>query len=174
MNSIAYDNEINGFELGSSFNGTYARSNGFGPIIALNNTGNGLFVSKGVNFSTPSFSCWSKKEDIYSDFGYVSGGYFADNLGGKGYDENIVLNKCSSFNILNYSFYFNDLCSDNDGGNNEKIRGAVNFFGNKFEDVCLSGSLLKEYFCEDKFTIENSTISCVNGCNNGKCLPTSV
>ena len=66
-------------------------------------------------------------------------------------------------------------CQENDNGKNPSIAGTLWFFYYGqiiavYNDACLNGTNLREYWCSSSSNWTTTTYWCLNGCSAGRCL----
>jgi hypothetical protein len=70
---------------------------------------------------------------------------------------------------MSYKCVATEMCTDSDNGQNVNVAGNVIFNGNTFYDSCEDSTMLNEAICNNS-VLEWRAISCLKGCNNGKCV----
>lgn len=63
-------------------------------------------------------------------------------------------------------------CQDYDDGDNPDIASSVISHGNTYDDVCMSDTVMREYWCDENNNEHGNTIhTCPGQCSAGRCLP---
>ena len=64
-------------------------------------------------------------------------------------------------------------CFDSDEGKNKYEFGGVTYNQETYQDECENENTIKEYFCSVDEVASYTTLPCINGCSDGKCLVSS-